>query len=136
MKLKYQRELKTNISVNGKMDIWLLDLNDRLLKQGLYSSTYQNGEQNMIEDTRIKQIADHYGIKEQLRQLAEECCELAVEANHSARKGVTVKIIEEIADVAIMMEQIIYLAGIDRKDIDEVIDYKLNRQLERIGKEV
>ena len=68
--------------------------------------------------------------------LAEECCELAVEANHSARKGVTVKIIEEIADVAIMMEQIIYLAGIDRKDIDEVIDYKLNRQLERIEKEV
>ena len=35
-----------------------------------------------------------------------------------------------------MMEQIIYLAGIDRKDIDEVIDYKLNRQIERIGKEV
>lgn len=88
------------------------------------------------DNERIKTIADHYGIKEQLRQLAEECCELAVEANHSARKGTTVKIIEEIADVAIMMEQIIYLAGIDRKDIDEVIDYKLNRQLERIGKEV
>ena len=90
----------------------------------------------MIEDTRIKTIADHYGKKEQLRQLAEECCELAVEANHSARKGVTVKIIEEIADVAIMMEQISYLARIDRKDIDEVIDYKLNRQIERIRKEV
>lgn len=88
------------------------------------------------DNERIKTIADHYGIKEQLRQLAEECCELAVEANHSARKGVTVKIIEEIADVAIMMEQIIYLAEIDRKDIDEVIDYKLNRQIERIGKEV
>ena len=88
------------------------------------------------DNERIKQIADHYGIKEQLRQLAEECCELAVEANHSARKGTTVKIIEEIADVVIMMEQIIYLAGIDRKDIDEVIDYKLNRQLKRIGKEV
>ena len=88
------------------------------------------------DNERIKQIADHYGIKEQLTQLAEECCELAVEANHSARKGTTVKIIEEIADVVIMMEQIIYLAGIDRKDIDEVIDYKLNRQLKRIGKEV
>ena len=88
------------------------------------------------DNEKIKQIADHYGIKEQLRQLAEECCELAVEANHSARKGTTVKIIEEIADVVIMMEQIIYLAGIDRKDIDEVIDYKLNRQLKRIGKEV
>ena len=89
-----------------------------------------------MEKDKLQMIADHYGIKEQLRQLAEECCELAVEANHSARKGTTVKIIEEIADVAIMMEQIIYLAGIDRKDIDEVIDYKLNRQLERIEKEV
>ena len=90
----------------------------------------------IVEKDKLQMIADHYGIKEQLRQLAEECCELAVEANHSARKGTTVKIIEEIADVVIMMEQIIYLAGIDRKDIDEVIDYKLNRQLERIGKEV
>ena len=89
-----------------------------------------------MEKDKLQMIADHYGIKKQLRQLAEECSELAVEANHSARKGTTVKIIEEIADVAIMMEQIIYLAGIDRKDIDEVIDYKLNRQLERIGKEV
>ena len=89
-----------------------------------------------MEKDKLQMIADHYGIKEQLRQLAEECCELAVEANHSARKGTTVKIIEEIADVVIMMEQIIYLAGIDRKDIDEVIDYKLNRQLERIRKEV
>ena len=90
----------------------------------------------MIDDERIKTIADHYGIENQMRQLAEECSELAVEANHSARKGTTVKIIEEIADVLIMMQQVIYLSGIDRKDIDEVIDYKLNRQLERIGKEV
>ena len=89
-----------------------------------------------MEKDKLQMIADHYGIKEQLRQLAEECCELAVEANNTARKGTTVKLIEEIADVVIMMEQIIYLAGIDRKDIDEVIDYKLNRQLERIRKEV
>ena len=88
-----------------------------------------------MEKDKLQMIADHYGIKEQLRQLAEECCELAVEANHSARKGTTVKIIEEIADVVIMMEQIIYLAGIDRKDIDEVIDYKLDRQMKRIEAE-
>ena len=89
----------------------------------------------MIEDTRIKTIADHYGIKEQLRQLAEECCELAVEANHSARKGVTVKIIEEMADVLIMIEQVIYLAGIDKCDIEDCINYKLDRQMKRIEKE-
>ena len=89
----------------------------------------------MIEDTRIKTIADHYGIKKQLRQLAEECSELAVEASHSARKGTTVKIIEEMADVQIMIEQIIHLAKIDRCDIEDCINYKLDRQMKRIEKE-
>ena len=87
----------------------------------------------MIDDERIKTIADHYGIKKQLRQLAEECSELAVEASHSARKGTTVKIIEEIADVQIMIEQIIYLAKIDKCDIEDCIDYKLGRQIARIS---
>lgn len=89
----------------------------------------------MIDDERIKKIAEHYGIKKQMRQLAEECSELAVEASHSARKGTTVKIIEEIADVQIMIEQIIHLAKIDRKDIEECIEYKLDRQMKRIEKE-
>ena len=86
----------------------------------------------MIKDTRIKTIADYYGIENQMRQLAEECSELAVEASHSARIGTTVKIIEEMADVLIMMEQIVYLSGIDRKDIDECIQYKLDRQMKRM----
>ena len=80
-------------------------------------------------------IADHYGIKKQLRQLAEECSELAVEASHSARKGTTVKIIEEIADVQIMIEQIIYLAKIGLCDIEDCINYKLDRQMKRIKEE-
>lgn len=89
----------------------------------------------MINDERIKTIADHYGIKKQMRQLAEECSELAVEASHSARKGTTVKIIEEMADVLVMMEQIIYLAKIDRCDIQDCINFKLDRQIGRIQKE-
>ena len=89
----------------------------------------------MIEDERIKTIADHYGIEKQLHQLAEECSELAVEASHSARKGVTVKIIEEMADVLIMIEQVIYLANIAIEDIDECIKFKIDRQLERIKEE-
>ena len=89
----------------------------------------------MIKDIRYMMIADHYGIEKQLHQLAEECSELAVEASHSARKGVTVKIIEEMADVEIMVEQIIYLAKIDRKDIEECIQYKLERQMKRIREE-
>ena len=50
------------------------------------------------DEEKVKKIADHYGIKNQLRQLAEECSELSVESSHSARKGTTVKIIEEMAE--------------------------------------
>ena len=88
-----------------------------------------------MKKDKLQMIADHYGIKKQLRQLAEECSELAVEASHSARKGTTVKIIEEIADVQIMIEQIIYLAKIDKCDIEDCINYKLDRQMKRIEAE-
>ena len=87
------------------------------------------------DEEKVKKIAAHYGIKNQLRQLAEECSELSVESSHSARKGTTVKIIEEMADVMIMIEQVIYLAKIDKCDIEDCINYKINRQLKRIEEE-
>ena len=89
----------------------------------------------IIANPRIVEIADDYGIEKQLHQLAEECSELAVEASHSARKGVTVKIIEEMADVLLMIEQVVYLANIAIEDIDECIKFKIDRQLERIKEE-
>lgn len=89
-----------------------------------------------IMEEKLKTIADHYGLENQLRQLAEECSELAVEANHSARKGsITVRLIEEIADVEIMIDQIRYLAGIQERDILETRFYKIERQMKRIKKE-
>ena len=45
------------------------------------------------------------------------------------------KIIEEMADVLLMIEQVIYLAEIDMCDIEDCINYKLDRQLERIKEE-
>ena len=67
-----------------------------------------------------------------MRQLGEECSELAVEASHSARIGTTVKIIEEMADVLIMMEQITYIAKIEKCDNEDCINYKLDRQMKRM----
>lgn len=87
-------------------------------------------------DEKLRTIADHYGLESQLRQLAEECSELAVEANHSARHGsITVRLIEEIADVEIMIDQIRYLARIQESDILQTRFYKLERQLKRMKKE-
>lgn len=87
-------------------------------------------------EEKLRIIADHYGLENQLRQLAEECSELAVEANHSARKGsTTVRLIEEIADVEIMLDQVRYLAGIQESDVLEIRFYKLERQLKRMRQE-
>lgn len=87
-------------------------------------------------DEGLKRIADHYGLKNQLRQLAEECSELAVASSHCARReAILGDLIEEIADVEIMMEQIKYLCDIRQKDIDEVKNRKIERQLERIKEE-
>ena len=90
----------------------------------------------MIEDERIKKIADHYGLINQLRQLAEECCELSVEALHYTReKGGTERISEEMVDVLIMIQQIIYLLRNDVEKLEKYADFKLDRQLSRIKRE-
>ena len=93
-------------------------------------------EMREIMEEKLRTIADHYGLENQLRQLAEECSELAVEANHSARRGcVTVRLIEEIADVEIMLDQVRYLAGIQESDVLETRYYKIERQLKRMRQE-
>lgn len=88
-------------------------------------------------DEGLKRIADHYGLKKQLRQLAEECSELAVASSHCARReAILGDLIEEIADVEVMIEQIKYLGGIQGMRIEGIKRDKIGRQLERIEKEV
>ncbi len=88
------------------------------------------------DEEKVKKIADHYGIKNQLRQLAEECSELSVEALHYIREGKGIeRIFEEIADVLIMIQQIIYLIGHGYEDIEKYAEFKLDRQSRRIERE-
>ena len=89
-----------------------------------------------IDEEKVKKIADHYGWNSQLRQLAEECCELSVEALHYTReRGGIERISEEIVDVLIMIQQIIYLMGHGYGDIEKCAEFKLDRQLSRIERE-
>ena len=96
---------------------------------------------------RLKTIADHYGYEEQSRQLIEEMAELMVAINKYARADksdvVTAKeyldiahlktnIIEEIADVEVMLEQIIYLLDC-KAAVQEIKELKIKRQLKRIA---
>lgn len=84
-------------------------------------------------EKQLKYIANKYGKESQLRQLQEECAELIVACSKILRmsdKSIN-NLIEEIADVRVMIEQIEYLYGIKSLVEDEMI-YKVERQLERI----
>ena len=89
-----------------------------------------------IDEEKVKRIADYYGWNNQLKQLAEECCELSVESLHYTRKrGETERISEEMVDVLIMIQQIIYLLRNDTKKLEKYAEFKLDRQLSRIERE-
>ena len=86
----------------------------------------------------IGEIAEHYGAKAQTLQLCEECGEL-IQAVSKLTRGVTemriLALVEEIADVRIMMSQMMQLYGIPEPEVSERIDEKLERQLKRIKEE-
>lgn len=94
-------------------------------------------------DERLKQIADHYGLDEQLNMLQEECAELiqAVSKYKRTREypdfdgyyGFS-NLCEEMADVSIMLNQIQYLMD-NEKMIADWKSKKIRRQLERIETE-
>ena len=103
-----------------------------------------------MNNESIRKIADFYGFAEQSRQLAEECAELIVAVNKYHRQikkplnkpgdyldlqSCIDNITEELSDTIIMINQIKHLLNISDKNIDKIIEQKLNRQLERIDKE-
>ena len=97
-----------------------------------------------MTDNRIKTIADHYGLDIQLIQCASELNELGVEvlkmrlakeANDiNMQLALLPSIVDEITDVEIMCEQLKYLFYC-KTAVENRKEYKINRQLERMGEE-
>lgn len=101
----------------------------------------------MMYEQKIRLIAEHYGTNNQLVQMAEESAELGhaalkyrrahyinpidLEAMRITRQNLE----EEMADVLIMIEQICERLGCEQ-GVKDIVDEKLDRQLERIGKAV
>lgn len=86
-------------------------------------------------DDRIKTIADHYGFTSQADMLVEESAEYMVALN-KLRRGKAeayTSIKEEVADVLVIASQLRYLLG--AKEIDSIINQKLERQMQRIETE-
>lgn len=84
-------------------------------------------------------VADHYGYEIQSEQLVEECAELiqAVnkyrrargtgQATHISEKEAFNNLVEEIADVENMLEQLKYLLKIPQEEIEEVKRFKIHQ---------
>lgn len=84
-------------------------------------------------------IINNYGYRNQLRKLNEECYELMESIRDyedpGARFALKKHIIEELADVTVMLKQFQAYYGITDEEIEEVMLYKIERQKKRMEDE-
>lgn len=91
----------------------------------------------MKNTNNIKRILFHYGNEHQKRKAMEELQELRdAIALELLELDTREHIIEEIADVMVMIEQLKLIYHITDDEIQKVIDFKVKRQLERIKGEL
>ena len=82
--------------------------------------------------TRNEVIAEKFDTDNRINQLQEECAELICVANHYRRNRVPVRnVAEEMADVRVLMEQVMLKLGITEDDIKKIAQSKIYRTLER-----
>ena len=85
---------------------------------------------------KLTEIINHYGVMHQLKYFQSEVFELnEAIIKHEASGGEFQHIIEELADVLVMLDQFMNYYEIDAIDIFEVATKKIDRQLERIKNE-
>ena len=113
-------------------------------ESGIESNKNQCFVENNIETwKKIEWIANMYGYDAQSRQCMEEAAELIQAINKRWRKAAyggndkeiaaaEERIIDEMADVIIMLWQLKLLLGVREHVLEEKIEDKLNRQLERM----
>ena len=98
-----------------------------------------SGENLMINDPRIKRLAEHYGLDWQCDKLVEEMAELIVAITHMKKKDENYEkhkenFLEELGDVKILISEVEHLLNPPQKiTLAESMSYKINREIERIG---
>lgn len=89
------------------------------------------------------EIINTFGVNNQLKKFNEECFELVeaikdteyVKYNNVRKKVLNCDrkhIIEEMADVLNLLQQFVFYYEIEQKELDEQLQYKVERTLERI----
>lgn len=96
-----------------------------------------------MEEDLLK-IIEHYGLWEQLKYIQTEYYELTeaifdkeyVEYSYfGGEDRYKNHVVEEIADIMVMLKQFQYHYEITDKEVEKVMKYKIKRQLERIENE-
>ena len=89
----------------------------------------------LYQENQCEAIAEHYGMRNQLPIAIEEMSELTKEICKYIRGNDNLNdLVEEIADVQIMVRQLIALFEVEIQ-VDKMVDYKLERQWERMKHE-
>lgn len=83
-------------------------------------------------DKACRYIFTHYGEKMQKTQLIQELSELIT----ALTKNDIVNMIEEMADVQIMLDQFKFTFQMINRDMQKIAKRKINRQLRRIKNEI
>ena len=91
----------------------------------------------MLHYAQAELILDHYGIEHQKAKTIEELAELIVAIQKNLLSDtdyISREVLEEIADVQIMILQLLIYTG-EFSVVYEIMDQKIKRQLERIKEE-
>lgn len=90
-----------------------------------------------MDNDKVLKIINYYGLKHQLKKLSEEHHELleAIYEYFGSDNGDKDHIKEEIADVMVILDQIINYFNIKTDDIKSVMINKINRTLKRMEDE-
>jgi uncharacterized protein YabN with tetrapyrrole methylase and pyrophosphatase domain len=94
---------------------------------------------------KLLTIINHYGINKQLKYIHSEYFELdeaIIEFEHDeydyyseVEESHKKHIEEEISDIMVMLKQFQYYYGISDEEIENIMNYKVDRQLKRIEDE-
>ena len=91
---------------------------------------------------KLLQIINHYGVMPQLKYIHSEYFELdeAIiqfdwnDEIHNEKYAIEC-VAQELADIMVMLKQFQYYFGITDKQIEDIMNFKIDRQLDRIEKE-
>ena len=82
-------------------------------------------------ENKLLTIFNTYGKSHQVSKLLEEVGEFIETVINEDKENM----VQEMADCMVMLKQFQYYYGIEDKEIEEIMKYKVERQLSRIAKE-